>query len=306
MKNINITIVRKNFLWFEVYHANHPEVINSEIEPDENAVMYTSNFDYEKLSLYTWRVYIDLGIKLMPKAGILVRLAFEFFAKGITWDHVFTLEMIKTMVIPTMEQTVIIFKEQCEAVGIEIPYEIPFSNEVATQISQGIIDKYHNDRKLMDVENAVLMNQPGLESESQYDSQVLLKCPFMILDELFYNSTRLDKKHYLDIFADYIPEPKYFTIKMNCGEIDKRKVVLNLCDTILFYLCVDCALQMLVGDNADELMTALEPSGMNEKLRDDFLKVGTLFFEQYNTEILQPGVKIMNTEKKYDWNDIFR
>jgi len=306
MKEIEGNVVQKNFLWFEAFHPDHPEVINENYDPDNPTLLFISSFDYEKRPADKWRIYIDIGIKLMPIAKIKVRLAFEFKSKGISWDDIFEIEVIRNMVDLTMQQCIITFKENCKESAIELPFEIPYSEEVVLQISNTLIAQYFDIRMPQDIANAYLLSKTGLECKPEIDSVILLKCTFMVLDELFYNSKQFDRKHNLEVFSDYVPEPKYFTIKMNCGEIDEHRVKLNYLDTILFYICVDCALQMLLGDKSDLLIAALEKNGFTDEIRKAFLKHGTAFFEQYQTKVRMPGVRIVNLEEKHDWNLLFR
>jgi len=306
MKEIEGDVVQKNFLWFEAFHPDHPEVINENYDPDNPTLLFISSFDYEKRPADKWRIYIDIGIKLMPIAKIKVRLAFEFKSKGISWDDIFEIEVIRNMVDLTMQQCIITFKENCKESAIELPFEIPYSEEVVLQISNTLIAQYFDIRMPQDIANAYLLSKTGLECKPEIDSVILLKCTFMVLDELFYNSKQFDRKHNLEVFSDYVPEPKYFTIKMNCGEIDEHRVKLNYLDTILFYICVDCALQMLLGDKSDLLIAALEKNGFTDEIRKAFLKHGTAFFEQYQTKVRMPGVRIVNLEEKHDWNLLFR
>jgi hypothetical protein len=306
LKEIEAKVVQENFLWFEAFHSDHPELINRNCDSDNPTVLFISSFDYEKRSSDKWRVYIDIGIKLMPIAKIMVRLAFEFKRTGILWDDVFDIEVIRNMVDLTMKQCIITFKENCKESAIELPFEIPFSEEVVLQISNSIISQYFDIRKPQDIANSYLLSKIGLECKPETDAVILLKCTFMVLDELFYNSKLFNRKHNLEVFSDYMPEPKYFTIKMNCCEIDEHQVKLNYFDTILFYICVDCALQMLVGDKSDLLIAALERSGFTDGIKKAFLKHGTAFFEQYQTKVVMPGVRIINLEEKHDWNMLFR
>ena len=306
MKEIEGDVVQKNFLWFEAFHPDHPEVINENYDPDNPTLLFISSFDYEKRPADKWRIYIDIGIKLMPIAKIKVRLAFEFKSKGISWDDIFEIEVIRNMVDLTMQQCIITFKENCKESAIELPFEIPYSEEVVLQISNTLIAQYFDIRMPQDIANAYLLSKTGLECKPEIDSVILLKCTFMVLDELFYNSKQFDRKHNLEVFSDYVPEPKYFTIKMNCGEIDEHRVKLNYLDTILFYICVDCALQMLLGDKSDLLIAALEKNGFTDEIRKAFLKHGTAFFEQYQTKVRMPGVRIVNLEEMHDWNLLFR
>ena len=306
MKEIEGDVVQKNFLWFEAFHPDHPEVINENYDPDNPTLLFISSFDYEKRPADKWRIYIDIGIKLMPIAKIKVRLAFEFKSKGISWDDIFEIEVIRNMVDLTMQQCIITFKENCKESAIELPFEIPYSEEVVLQISNTLIAQYFDIRMPQDIANAYLLSKTGLECKPEIDSVILLKCTFMVLDELFYNSKQFDRKHNLEVFSDYVPEPKYFTIKINCGEIDEHRVKLNYLDTILFYICVDCALQMLLGDKSDLLIAALEKNGFTDEIRKAFLKHGTAFFEQYQTKVRMPGVRIVNLEEMHDWNLLFR
>lgn len=306
MKKINIKLVQSNYLWFEAFHPNHPEVINSDHDPENPMVDFCGNFDYEFLPTGIRHVYIDIELKMIPVGAILVRSDFEFKCKEFLWDYIFTVDIIHPMVSLAIKKCITAFEEQCELLQITMPYSIPFTDEVVSAIGKVIIAQYFDYRKPHDIENAYLMSNIGLECKQSNNTFITIQGTFLIIDELIYNNPRFDRKHNLKVLTGFVPEPRYLTLKMNCIQIIDHPVKLTFYDAILFYTCVDCAMQMLLSDKSDLMISALEAKGMTKEIRSTFFKHGTNLFNVIRKVLLRPNVRIINLEEKHDWDKLLR
>jgi len=63
MKEIEGDVVQKNFLWFEAFHPDHPEVINENYDPDNPTLLFKIFFGS--------RLFIRIIPKLSMKTMIL-------------------------------------------------------------------------------------------------------------------------------------------------------------------------------------------------------------------------------------------
>ena len=306
MRKVNIQLVRSNFIWFEVYYPNHPEVIKSDYDGINPMMDFCGNFDYESLPADFRHVYIDIEMKMMPMGGIMVRSDFEFESKEFSCDDIFTVGFIHPMVRLSILESITAFEEQCEAFRINLPYKIPLSEEVASSICEEIVDHYIDYRKPHDIVNDYLMSSAGLECRQSNATIVIIKGTFLIIDQLIYTNPQFDRKHNLKALINFVPEQKYITIRMNCMEIVKHPVKLSLYDSILFYTCVDCALQILLSDKSDLLIPTLEANGMTKPVRDAFFRYGTEFFNHLRKTALNADESITNLDEKQDWNKLLR
>jgi hypothetical protein len=198
------------------------------------------------------------------------------------------------------------FEEKCEESQIALPYKIPLCEEVASSICDEIVDHYIDYRKPHDIVNDYLMSSAGLECRQSNATLVIIRGTFLIIDELIYKNPKFDRKHNLKAFINSVPEQKYITIRMNCMEIVRHPVKLSLYDSILFYTCVDCALQILLGDKSDLFISTLEVNGMTKPVRDAFFRYGTEFFNHLRKTALETDENITDLEEKQDWNKLFR
>jgi hypothetical protein len=74
---------------------------------------------------------------------------------------------------------------------------------------------------------------------------------------------------------------KYNTLKYNCEGIENEYIALSIFDAIKFYLCLDCALKMLLSDKADALISYFE-QGFDAETQAAFIQSGTSQFNLLN------------------------
>jgi hypothetical protein len=295
-------VAKRNFLWFEKYDPLDPEVVNSDIEPNHLQMSFSSNFDYEMLPKKKPRVYIDIGLKILPLAAIYFRVRFEGESCDLYWSNYFQPEVIEPCVKVSVDECIRAFREQCIANEINLTAEIKPGPKTVQNITNAICEAYHNRRRSMDKDNRKVINTPGLEVTPGRKTRIPLIITFMILDDVLFNNRNFNRRENLENFTEVVPEPVYHTVKMKCMEIDKGEIKLSLYHTAFFLVSLDCALQLILGDNEQELLTSLHATGLSLENRDMFIEEGSILLRDFKKHTKSVGAHIPFLEKRYDWN----
>ena len=196
-KNIDIQVVKSNYLWFNVNDADTKSNQDNDI---------SFNFDYEKLAGKIWRFYIDITLKLQ-NIDNMVRTAFQFIDEELNWDDIFIPDMITPMVNTAVQKCQGAFIQLCKSNKIPIDENIEIGEEIILSISNAIIEQYSGHRKLSDKQNEYLLNNTGLVIEPGYEVIVTIQCVFMIIDEFLFNQQPTHKIHKHKTFGEIVPIP---------------------------------------------------------------------------------------------------
>jgi len=279
--------------------------INTKLFVDDDEVGYSSNFDYEMCFDGTKRIYFDIGLK-METAEITFRTGFEFDGLEYTWKDLFEHDTIFKLTNRAIAHCYQAFTEFCETNAIPFSHNINFDDIVPEAFTKSIIEQYVNYRSLSDVDHAYLLNNVGIDCKTGIDTIVTIKSTFAIIDEILYLNTQFNLSNNRKTFSDIVPLPRYNTIKNNCMYINDVDVQLNYYDTIQFFICLGCALQMLVGDKSDMILQAIGEKGIDTEMIKTYLKVGTEIFAQLREVLRSSKARILNIEHQPDWNSIIQ
>jgi hypothetical protein len=297
-------VVQRNFMWFEVFNPLHPEILAGGYDISETKASFSWNFDYESLPFGMKRFYADIGLKVLPHAAILTRTGFEIDSPDYLWDDLFTKEMIKPMIEVAVKQCLNAFREQCVANKVDFNGEVLIDEKTIDGLTHSIVSSYFSFRRNNDAANKVLLHASGMKITTGRNTRLCLRTTFMVIDEVLYFDPQFDRAHNLKQFIKVIPEPVYFTVKMKCLDIKTQTVALSLYHTIFFLICLDCALQLVLGDHEQELVKRLESRGMNDINRQSFIKEGAKLLDMYRQNLIKSGSSITNLEVRYDWNSL--
>lgn len=281
-----------------VSKQTHPAPLS---DPDE--AVFSCNFDYEILSDGTKRVYIDVGLR-MNYVEILYRMSIEFDGNVIDWPDVFSTDIINPLVDNTLVCTTQGYFDYCEENNIPYCY-IEIDAPLIDSFTKNIIDQYVNYRSQDDISNAFLLYSPGLECETGTETILVFQCTFAIIDQLLFDNLAFNNARNRATFSDTIPMPRYLTIRDNCAFIDIQNVDLNFLDTIILIECIDCALQMLVGDKSDIIKDALKDKDINSKKIRSFIKIASKHLALLRESYKSKEIRIINLENLPDWNRLF-
>lgn len=304
MQKVEVTIFENRILWFD---SRLPEATEFEEETDSNIdVKFSSNFDYGRLAGNSFFIYIDIGLEVPSYAAMMARSGFTFSVEGPTWNDLFIKELISPMVGIAIISCYKSFKRHCVMHKIELPLTLETNEEVVHTITQEIVDQYHNHRKQDDLLNKALIEQEGLVLAPNENTITLVKITFLVLDQLLYINSSYDLNHNRKQLNNMVPEPRYFTLKASCLNLKQNPITLTMFDSIMLLHCLDCALQMLLGDRADELIASLDQLGVDKKQRTVFFKSGTELFRDFRAMLKSSNATILNLETNYDWNKLMR
>jgi hypothetical protein len=267
---------------------------------NEGNANIANNFDYEHIAPNNYNIFIDINVKMYPIA-IRTRTSFSIESDDVSWDTLFVLKYITPMVDHALTNAYNSFVEHFNNNCDDTINEIPVIESVTQMFSQGIISQYQTLRKNDDIKNAYLIKNTGLEIITGTSTILTIHPTFVILDEIVYNNPQFNRKQNRKTLFDVIPEPQYTTIKLHCLQILEKDVVLNYYDTIMFFQCLDCALQVLMGDKADKLQAVMHSNGFDSDAQAIFIKQGTTMFKQLRNTLKDSNARILNLETNYDW-----
>lgn len=284
------------YLWSEILESPYKQGFEVDV---------ISNFDYETDDGEKKWVYTDIGIRF-NYVSIIYRSGFEFGPKKLTWKDIFVVDTVAEMMKIAIHKTLDAYNVYCEVNKIPVSGSLTIPDTLSEQFAKGMIEQYTLYRSIADKKNDYLLKTKVLKCTCTFEMYNIFKYTFDILDEVLFNHRAFNKPHNQEIFGETVPLPRYATIKNNCKAIERKDVHLNGIDTILFFQCLDCALQMLVGDKADVLITELEQQGFDAELQAAFISSGTALINQLNSVLKESNVRITNLEKRINWLNIIK
>lgn len=301
---INLNAAQNIVLWFEPLPENHPRSIAEGATLAELVSTSSISFDYEHLTSTKWKIHLDIGLHILPIARIAVRSS--FFVDGNDTD-VFSMATLLPMYELAFKNMTERFKEKCDEHTIEFNRRIKNTINEKEMFVNGIIDSYFNFRKRDEVLNQKLLAQSFLELSPGINTLIVVNWVFIILDEVLFFNDAFDHEHnQRELATESIPQPIYHTIKHKFIELEKGNIKFNLFDSILFYLCLDIALQLIIGDNSDALLPALIEKGFTDDKQQKFIETGNDMFRNLQQTLVNSGSTISNLEERKDWNEIIK
>ncbi len=304
MQKIEVKVFENRILHFNPKPTNGLEF---EEEPEEqNIVNFRSNFDYGQLPGNSFFIYIDIGMGVHSYADILTRTGFTFTVNGPTWSDLFVIDFISPMVNIAIINCFKEFRRQCILHKIELPPNLETNVKTGQIITSHIVELYHTKLKQNDIADKELIELDGITLNSDEATLTMVKCAFQVLEEvLFYHKNFNHKHNQLELYH-YVPESRFYTIKDSCLNIGSTGLTLTLQDTLFFLQILDCAIQLLLGDRADELISALEHVGIDKLQQGIFFKKTTELFKDFSEKLKTDYSPIKGIEIEYNWNTILR
>jgi hypothetical protein len=193
------------------------------------------------------------------------------------------------------------FVEQYNNQSPDTIKEIPVTDAIVETITKGMMERYHLFDREDDIKNAYLIENTGLRVTTGKNMILTFQPTFLILDDIFYNNHLFKRKQNREAFFTIMTESRYTTLKLHCLQVLEKDIELCYFDTILFHLCLDCALQVLLGDKGEDLQETLIQNKIGVNAQKIFIKQGTLLFSQLRETLALSNARIINLENKYDW-----
>ena len=293
----------RTLLWFEKYDPLYPEEIHPDTDPKKVKLCHTINYDYEMLPEKKPRIYFDMGLRVFTVAAISVRTQIESECNQYDWNFYFQKAVIEPVIRIALRNCVEEFRKQCVAHNIKINTSLKPEPELVRNMINAVYQNYHELRINDDIVNKKIIESPGLILQPDRIKTIIpIDITFMILNDVFYNNKKFNRKKNLENFTKVVPEPIYHTVRMKAMKIVSEEVNLSMYHTSYFLICLDCALQLILGEAEQELLTSLHSKGLTIENRDIFIKEGSYILNYFHEALRKKNSRVSNLENRYDWN----
>ena len=285
--------------WFYPIGNEHPDAIlaNLTLEPGTVRVEINFGFDYERKD-GKWLLHLDFGLKIMPVAAIRTRCG---FLVGATEEALYVMPVFKELVTVSWNEMMTFLKDKITENKIGFKGEIKLSDASYDSFAHSCIDKYFKALKVDEERNKFLYEQ-GLRLTVGGNTILIVTATFMIIDEILFLNPAFDHQHNLGLIKEaQFNDLQYYTTRNNCLALEYGEVNLIWKDTFVFYLCLDLALQMLMGDQGEKLQPALQRQNLTLFRQKEFIKFGDGMFKQLNDAMKESGGRITNLENRINW-----
>ncbi len=303
-KSINIEVDAYNqvILWFVPFHPTDPEVLNSDFDDENINATLSHGFDIEKPSKQKWILHIDFEINIIPIAKIKVRTSFKVSCseEALLDSNIF--EKLNELSIEGTERG---FFEQCKAHNIVTNFTaLMDAEEMAANLKNTMIVQFYERKK--DNYSKSIKDSGTLDISPGLNTLLIIQGTFIVLDNVLHSNKLFNLKHNQKVFHEVVPEPIYYTIKLICLELNEKKIKLNFMHAILFQICLDCALQLLLNQHAKTLQPAFIAVDFTLDKQNKFIEYGSDMLRQFRNEIKTSGSRVTNLEIRYDWNTLIK
>jgi len=300
--NVELKVFKQVGLWFLPYQPTDPEVLNTDYNDNKLNAALRHSFDYEKPGKDIWILHIDIEINVIPFAKIKVRTSFQVSCTREILFRPDILDSINKIAIQGAEKG---FFELCKIHNIATNFpKILNQEEYLENIREGVINQYNY--RIKNKPNIPKNNEGAIHLTTGKKTLLLTQGTFIILDNVLHVNKLFDLTNNQKVFHDIIPEPIYYTIKLICMELTEKKISLKFLHAVLFQICLDCALQLLLDRHAQTLQPAIIKAGLTTEVQKNFIEFGSSTLRQFRKDYKTCGAKIKDLEIKYDWNSLIK
>lgn len=304
MSTINAENIAINYLWFEAFNDKNIDleysIADEESVSGEGALLQMwSTFDHEMLTNGDRRLYLDVGVRLPNVASIMVRSQFALFCDSgqVSLDQLFTVENIKPLLEFAVENAMIGFRDICLERKIEFPQELhnpsAANRSIIDLFCSELVNFYFSRRKPLDEKNTIAQYDIALRCPQVDTIGLTLNLTFLVLDDILFYNHAFNRQHNKKMFFELVPEMLYYTVKLRCLEISKHPIEISQIHLQLLLECVNCAMQVLLGDKGDCFAELLDKQRISEDVLKVYFKSATNLFEVCESNGF--------TQKRADW-----
>jgi hypothetical protein len=297
----------RTLLWFEKYDPLYPEEIHPDTDPKKVKLCHSISYDYEMLPGNKPRIHFDIGVRVFTAAAISVRTQIESECNEYDWNVYFRKDVIEFWIRIALRNCTEEFRKQCNARNIKINTSLKPEPELVRDIVNGVYQNYLDFRSKDDITNKKGIESPGLILQPDRIKTIIpIDITFMILQDVFYYNKNFNRKKNLENFDKAVPEYLYHTVRMKAMKIVSEEVNLSMYYTTYFLICLDCALQLILGEAEQELLTSLQSKGLTLENRDIFIKEGSNILNYFLEALREKNSSVNKLEEKHDWNRLIR
>lgn len=314
MNSINAELFEKNILWFEKYSA---ENIDTEIDLNMNIIddvsestplLRISNlFDYAILPDNKWEFYSDIAVKFPHVASVMVRSQYHIISDNFKWDILFDLEKLRAIIYNSITNALLEFRLICKKFDVELTDEMKdkdpeITDEMIIGVCENIIHEYNTLRKPYDLANENEITVIELICPSSSSISITLNLTFLVMEQILFNNLGFNRAQNRDAFFAIVPEMKFYTLRMKCIQIGKHEVKMTSEDVHYFLICMDCALQTLLGENGDLLTPVLESKNITVDVQNTWFKSAAELMKVCRQSVEDS----IQRNEKFDWGTLIK
>ena len=312
MNTIKVVLFEKNTLWFEKYSSQNLDTeIDFEMNEDVDSngdvplMKVSSLFDYAILPDDKWEFYSDISVKLPHLAAVMIRSQYSVHSEDFEWDHLFIVENVKPIITNSINNALLEFRNICIENLVNLTPEMKekdpeVTEEMIEMVCNNMVEQYFTIRKPNDIENGEAFTEIELKCPKAGFTDVTLNLTFLIMEQILFNNIGFNRRHNREVFFRIVPEMKFYSLRMKCIQIGEHDVDLTIMDVHLFLICMDCALQMILGDKADSLIPVLEQRGVTNETQMLWFKSATDLVNACRDSV-QDSIE---RKEKYEWNKL--
>ena len=304
-KTVNLTMYKSVYLWFEPLHSFHKDVINANLDDDILKGEFPVSYDYVLFPADKKRFFLDIGLNLRPIGRIMTRSCFKFKYR-YDWYDFMVPDVIEPMVEMAYNEAIKGFLERCQFHGIKIDFELAIPPDAVKESSESIIDDYITNRQESDIANKYMNEHYFIKFTPGTKTSLIVNGTIMIVDALLFNFDDFQTKNNQMHFQKVMSLTCYYSLKLDCFKINHHPVDLTIYYSTMFLLCLDLALQMMMGDLEPKLLEVLKNQGMTPELRDEYIEYSAQFYEKSLKKLADSHTTITNLEERYDWNSLMK
>jgi hypothetical protein len=292
--------VTSHLLYSKVY-PQESALLNS--DPDKLPGKINFMYDYETFSPEDWLFHADITIDVKSLAAVVVRTSFKLLG---TAEDIFSQKVQEDIVRFAYKQAQSGFKTICQQNNLNDKLELPLVDDFLSTTIENNIHTYFDYRAEDYEDNRWLIETDGMRLTIGKNTQTVIQSTVIVIDRILYSDPAMDNEHNRTVFNEYIPLPVYHTLKPKLIKINDGAIQLSWMDTVIYFKCLDCALQLVLGKHIDTLLPKLEELGLNQPTIDYFVQEGSKLINQLHTSMKNAKMSIEALEEKHDWNSIIR
>jgi hypothetical protein len=300
-KKIDLKVINVYRLHHEFYDKEHPLVVlNTGSENEKVNIGLT--YDYERLPKEEWLFHADATLTYIPYGQLIVRTTFNVTCKP---EELFSIAIMSLILKQALINVTTTFTSFFAENKLPSGNPVPVSELMVSNFLSAVIESYPSHAK-RDKDNYYLNTTPGLTITTGGNTILIVQGCCMIMDHILYENPVFDGEHNRKEIAKYVPLEVYETIKWKLLQIEKGTVQLNWTHTIYLFICLDCALQTLLGEHADKLIPRLEEYGLIPIRQQEFITFSSDMLRVLKKKMKDDKMNVSNLNKQIDWNSLIR
>ena len=278
-------------------------LIRSDTGQDDNKITnFKLNFDYETI-ITTQKSYLYFYIEIEADIATLqTRSVFEYEKKNDSSEHIFDMEYILPSLSLAFKEAREVMIQKCGHYAEREGFLPEMSADRLEAMAKVIVSEYNDLRKEEDMLNALALNTLLLDCTFDHPYAMVFETACIILDNVLYINPDMNKEHNREVFFSRVPFQKYVNLKHKCYAIGTENISLSLFESVFFFICLDCALQVLMGDKSEEIIRSIEVSDeFGAEYRNLFIKYGSDMLVQMKNAVREGGFILPDLEQDYNW-----